>query len=50
MKRMLTCVFFFILSIAGKAQPNELNNCNIVWDQQSKNAGESMPVAVVISV
>lgn len=40
---ILTCMLFLLFSFAAKAQINELNNCNIVWDQQSKNAGESMP-------
>ena len=28
---------------SARAQANELNNCNIIWDKQSKNSGESMP-------
>ena len=39
-------LFFGMLlhfSFTSKAQINELNKCNIIWNQQSKNSGESMP-------
>ncbi|MCW3092020.1 MAG: hypothetical protein JWP81_3089 [Ferruginibacter sp.] len=39
----LLILLFTILLYPAKAQTNELDQCNIAWNSQSKNAGESMP-------
>jgi hypothetical protein len=41
-KLFLLCAFVSLWFISF-SQPNELNNCNVVWNSQSKNASESMP-------
>ena len=40
---LLLLVGMLLTNFAAKAQLNELSNCNITWNQQSKNSGESMP-------
>ncbi len=40
-KAIFIIIPFF--SIIVKAQTNELNNCNITWNSQSRNSAESMP-------
>src|SRR5688500_1647478 len=39
------CLFFvaFLFPKAGKAQPPDLNQYNIIWNSQSQNSSESMP-------
>ena len=39
----LIAIALLLVSFPIKAQPNELQNCNIVWNQPSKHSGESMP-------
>ncbi|WP_157544052.1 DUF5703 domain-containing protein [Mucilaginibacter paludis] len=40
---MLWLVCCIAFAGSAKAQTDELNKCNIIWNSQSKNSGESMP-------
>ena len=42
--RILLCSFLFtVFFVVIQAKNNEINKCNIIWDSQSINSGESMP-------
>ncbi len=41
---LLLCLFVFTGSSKAKSQPTSLDDYNVIWIEQSKNASESMPL------